>query len=118
MVELCAGLMEKYRCVHAYIDGANPGFIASLKSSIGEEPQYIEAIARLQKSHAKPELNMKVLPVNFAKEHKQLLQNLKMMLSDGLLAIDSRFEKITTSLNTASDSLDSLRLALSLYEYS
>jgi len=89
MVELFAEVMGKYRCVHAYLDGANPGFISSLKSSIGEDPKYIEAIARLQKSHAKPELNMKVLPVNFAKEHKQLL-----MLSDGLLAIDRRFEKL------------------------
>ena len=132
MVSLCADLIEKYRCVHAYVDGANPGFISSLKSSIGEDPKYIEAIARLQKNHTRPELNMKVLPVNFAKEHKQLLQNLKMMLSDGLLAIDRKFDKLITSLNTASDiensfqkqtmsnsdSLDSLRLALSLYEYS
>ncbi len=132
MVELCAELIEKYRCVHVYADGANPGFISSLNSSLGEDSRYIEAIAKLQKNHAKPELNMKVLPVNFFKEHKQILQNLKMMLSDGLLAIDKRFEKLITSLNTASDienslqkqsmsnsdSLDSLRLALSLYEYS
>jgi hypothetical protein len=90
----------------------------------------MEQIARLQKYHAKPEINMKVLPVNFSKDHKQLL--LKMMLSDGLLAIDKRFKKLVTSMNAASDfenslqkqsmsnsdSLDSLRLALSLYEYS
>ena len=75
---------------------------------------------------------MKVLPVNFSTEHKKLLANMKMILSDGLLAIDKRFDKLITSLNTASDienslqkqsmsnsdSLDSLRLALSLYEYS
>ena len=36
MVSLCAELMEKYRCVHAYTDGAKPGFISSLKSSTGE----------------------------------------------------------------------------------
>jgi hypothetical protein len=42
MVELCADLIEKYNCIHAYIDGANPGFISSLKSAIGESPSYIE----------------------------------------------------------------------------
>jgi len=114
-----------------YVDGANPGFISSLKSSIGEDPQYIEAIARFKASHTKYELNMRVLPVNFAKERKQLLANMKMMMSDGLLGINKRFNKLINSLNTASDienslqkqsmsnsdSLDSLRLALSLYEY-
>jgi len=90
---------------------------------------YVEAIARLQKYHAKPELNMKVLPVNFSTDHKKLLANLKMFMSDGLLAINKRFDKLINSLNTASDienslqknsmsnsdSLDSLRLALSLF---
>jgi hypothetical protein len=75
----------------------------------------------------KYELNMKVLPINFVKEHKQLLANMKMMLSDGLLAIDKRFEKLVTSLSTASDIENSLQkhsdsldsdLPLSLYEYS
>ena len=81
-------------------------------------------------SHTKYELNMKVLPINFVKEYKQLLANMKMMLSDGLLAIDKRFEKLVTSLNTASDIENSLQkqsmcnsdsldsdLPLSLYEY-
>jgi hypothetical protein len=68
--------------------------------------------------------------VNFSTEHKALLSNTKMILSDGLLAVDKRFDKLINSLNTASDienslqknnmsnsdSLDSLRLALSLYE--
>ena len=46
---------------------------------------------------AEPELNMKVLPVNFSTDHKKLMANLKMFMSDGLLAIDTRFDKLITS---------------------
>ena len=60
-------------------------------------------------TRAKPELNMKVLPVNFSTDHKKLLANLKMFMSDGLLAIDRRCDKLINSLNTASDIENSLQ---------
>lgn len=133
MVSLCSELMQRYNVVHTYVDGASPGFISSLKSSIGEEPHYQEAIARYKSQHVQYELNMKVLPINFSTTHKELLSNTKMIFSDGLIAIDKiRFPLLVNALNIAndienslqktnmsnSDSLDSLRLALVLYEYS
>jgi hypothetical protein len=132
MVQLCADLIERYNCIHAYIDGSQPGFISSLKRAIGEEPDYLEAFARYRTSHTRYELFTKVLPINFSTEHKALLGNMKMIMSDNLLCVHKKFEQLINSLNTAndienslqknnmsnSDSLDSLRLALSLYELS
>jgi len=73
---------------------------------------------------------MKVLPVNFATEHKQMLSHLAMLVSKSYLAIPKEFDKLIISLRTAystelsldksktsySDSLDSLRLATKMFK--
>ena len=72
---------------------------------------------------------MKVLPVNFGTEHKQLLSHLHVMVSKGYLAIPEEHDKVITSLRTANakellldkeqtsydDLLDGLRLSLKGY---
>jgi hypothetical protein len=72
---------------------------------------------------------MKVLPVSFATEHKQMLSHLAMMISKSYLAIPKGYDKLIISLRTAyanelsldkertsySDSLDALRLACKMY---
>jgi hypothetical protein len=74
---------------------------------------------------------MKVIPVNFGTEHKQLLSHLHVVvvLSKGYLAIPERHDKLITSLRTAyakeldldknqtsyDDLLDGLRLSLKGY---
>ena len=69
---------------------------------------------------------MKILPVNFATEHKQMLQNLHGVISMGALAIPEQMKDLIISLRTAkatdwsldkretvsNDMLDGLRLAL------
>ncbi len=87
MVELAAGLIERYNYVHCYIDAANPGFISSLKSTIGEDPKYQDAITRYKAQHVQYELNMKVLPINFSTDHKSLLSNMKMLFLTTLLSL-------------------------------
>ena len=73
---------------------------------------------------------MKVLPVNFATEHKQMLAHLHMLVNKEYLAIPQQFDKLIISLRTAyakeysldkeqssySDSLDALRLACKMYK--
>jgi hypothetical protein len=44
---------------------------------------------------------MKVLPVNFGTEHKQLLSHLHVMVSKGYLVIPEEHDKVITSLRTA-----------------
>lgn len=72
---------------------------------------------------------MKVIPVNFGKEHKELLSHLHVVISKGYLGISSQHDKLITSLRTAyanelsldkgqtsyDDSLDALRLSLKGY---
>ena len=72
----------------------------------------------------------KVLPVNFATEHKQMLAHLHMLVNKEYLAIPEQFDKLIISLRTAyakeysldkeqtsySDSLDALRLACRMYK--
>jgi hypothetical protein len=72
---------------------------------------------------------MKIIPINFLTTHKQMLSNLHVMVSKGYLAIPSKYEKLITSLRTATateysldkqqtsydDLLDALRLSLKAY---
>ena len=73
---------------------------------------------------------MKVLPVNFATEHKQMLSHLALLVSKSYLAVPKEFDKLIISLRTAwanelsldkeqtsySDSIDALRLACKMYK--
>jgi hypothetical protein len=73
---------------------------------------------------------MKVLPVNFSTEHKQMLSHLAMLLSKEYLCIPKEYDKLIISLRTAwaneysldkeqtsySDSIDALRLACKMYK--
>lgn len=77
---------------------------------------------------ASPEL-MKIIPVNFNIEHKNMLSNLHAVVSKRYLAIDPKHDKLLTSLRTAyakelsldkeqtsyNDLLDALRLSLKGY---
>jgi hypothetical protein len=76
--------------------------------------------------------NMKVIPVNFSSEHKAMLGHTKMLVEDELIAIDSRFDKLITSVRTAGDNegkldkeatsyddiFDAFRLSLHIYRFS
>ena len=108
MLSLAYGLMSKYNVDSVYIDGANPSFIKSLKLQIGEDADYDKVIARyrsegLGDSWSK---DMKIIPVNFNKEHKVMLGHCKMIFEKdgGRIAINpDRFDKLITALRTAVD---------------
>jgi aromatic ring-cleaving dioxygenase len=89
MLSLVYDLMSKYQVDKVYIDGANPFFIKSLKLQIGEDADYDKVIARYRSQGFGNEAaiaDMKVVPVNFNKEHKAMLGHWKMMV-EGLLLI-------------------------------
>jgi hypothetical protein len=110
MLSVVYSLMSKYQVDKAYIDGANPSFIKSLKLQIGEDADYDKVIARYRSQN--PGLggikddgwskNMKVVPVNF-NTGKAMLGHCKMILESegGRIAINPIFDKLITSLRTA-----------------
>ena len=137
MLNTVYSLMSKYSVDKVYIDGANPSFIKSLKIQIGEDAEYDKVIARYSSQGWGDEAalrDMKVVPVNFNKEHKAMLGHCKMILEQepGKIAINlDKFDKLITSLRTAVDNdgtldkestsyndiFDAFRLALKFYHF-
>ncbi len=126
----------KYNVDSIYIDGANPSFIKSLMLQIGEDPDYDKGIARY-KAEGRGDswsTDMRIIPVNFNRDHKAMLGHCKMILEDngGRIAINpDKFDKLITSLRTAVDNdgtldkestsyndiFDAFRLALKFYHF-
>jgi hypothetical protein len=136
MLSLVYDLMSKYQVDKVYIDGANPSFIKSLKIQIGEDADYDKLIARYRSegNGDDPTEDMKVVSVNFNKEHKAMLGHCKILMENegGRIAINpDRFDKLITSLRTAVDNdgtldkeatsyndiFDAFRLALKFYQF-
>jgi hypothetical protein len=137
MLSLVYDLMSKYQVDKVYIDGANPSFFKSLKIQIGEDTDYDKVIARYISEGFGDEAaiaDMKVVPVNFNKEHKAMLGHCKMILENegGRIAINpDKFDKLITSLRSAVDNdgtldkestsyndiFDAFRLALKFYRF-
>jgi hypothetical protein len=107
-----------------FVDGSNRAAVNLMKVAFNESLSWESS-----KQAPNPEA-WKVLPVNFATEHKQMLSHLAMIVSKEYLAIPEKFDKVITSLRTAyaneysldeeqtsySDSLDALRLACKMYK--
>ena len=135
MLSTVYGLMSKYNVDKVYIDGANPSFIKSLKIQIGEDADYDKVIARYRSEGLEDATkDMKIVPVNYNKEHKAMLGHCKMILEQdpGKIAINpDRFDKLITALRTAVDNdgtldkeatsyndiFDAFRLALKFYRF-
>jgi hypothetical protein len=136
MLSVTYGLMSKYQVDKVYIDGADPSFIKSLKLQIGEEADYDKVIARYRSQGLGDNWSqdMRIVPVNFNKEHKAMLGHCKMILEQdpGKIAINpDKFDKLITALRTAVDNdgtldkeatsyndiFDAFRLALKFYRF-
>jgi hypothetical protein len=107
-----------------FVDGSNRAFVNLLKVAFNESLNW-------EKSITKPSPNnMKVIPVNFSTEHKQMLSHLALMITKGYLCIPKEHDRLIISLRTAystelsldkektsySDSLDALRLTCKMYK--
>lgn len=132
MIELMLSLIQKYQPIKIAIDGSQNSFIRSLKLKINEDPEYEKAITFYKSNHCNYENNMRILPVNFGVEHKQMLSHTKLLLESGSVCIDKRFDKLITALRTAvenegkldknvtsfSDIYDAWRMCLYNYQFS
>ena len=110
-----------YMNVAYYIDGSNRAMVNLLKIRWQESLSW--------ESNESFGSNVKIRPVNFSTEHKNMLSNLHAIISKGYLAIEEKHDKLLTSLRTAyaeelnlkkdvtsySDLLDALQLSLKGY---
>lgn len=122
IADLCFDLHRRYQNTWFLVDGSNAGFITTLKIKFGENP-------KIDYTKANPE-GMRVVPVNFATEHKNMLSHLYLLVNQGRVAIPQQYNKLILSLRTAqaneysldkentsyNDSLDALRLSLKAYK--
>ncbi|WP_337863826.1 hypothetical protein [Nitrososphaera sp.] len=103
-------------------DAAQPAFIKLLKTKVGENPDY----ASIPKEKHR---FMRVKPITFGTEHREMLGNTALLVEKGWVAIHPNFAKLITALRTAvaedysldkeatlhNDVLDAFRLALRPY---
>ena len=118
-----------------FVDGSAPELIRSLKKQLGDQVNYEEQIDTIKKHFpgCDYESQMLVVPVHFAKEHKEMLAHCKKLMeyNGGQVAIHPKFDKLVTALRTAYDKgesvldkeqtsyddiFDSFRLALRFYQ--
>jgi hypothetical protein len=113
---------RKYMNCYYMIDGSNRSMVNLLKIKFGESLNWDSKTASPQA--------MQVVPINFATEHKQMLEKLHQFVAQKYLVIPEDHDKLIISLRTAyakelnldkeqtsyDDLLDGLRLSLKGYE--
>ena len=125
IVEICWDIWKRHNYMNVlyWIDGSNRAMVNLLKIRWQESLSW--------ESTESFGSNIKIRPINFNTEHKNMLSNLHALVSKGFLAIPSQYDKLITSLRTAyaeelnlkkdigsySDLLDALRLALKAYHF-
>jgi hypothetical protein len=125
ITNLCWDIWVKHGYMNTiyWIDGSNRAMVNLLKIRYQEGLSWESSESFGQ--------NIKIRPVNFNTEHRDMLSNLHALISKGFLAIDPKYDKLITSLRTSyaeelnlkkdigsySDLLDGLRLALKAYHF-
>jgi hypothetical protein len=114
MIETTIDLLLKYNITfegrsRIFVDGANPSFIRALKSRVSEDDNYENFITHLKTSYGSNFglhsliYNMFVVPIEFNKEHRNMLAYAKKLMEygSGVIAINPKHTKLITALRTA-----------------
>ena len=124
-------LKQRHHITKLYCDGANPEVIRELKSRIGEYHDYYGRLTEEQIWGLRTSNSWQIIPVNFQKRHREMLQWTYTLMSKRFIKIHPTLQQLIVSLRTAivsddwkldkqqssyHDTLDSLRLALCNYE--
>jgi hypothetical protein len=91
MISTTVRLLDEYGITfegrsRIFVDGANPSFIRALKEALDEDSNYEQQIAFFKKQYPSVydlqflQQNMFVIPVPFAKYHREMLAHCKEML--------------------------------------
>jgi hypothetical protein len=124
-------LKQRHHITRVYVDGANPEVIRELKRRIGEFENIQQYYTEEQIWQMRYGDNMQIVPVNFQKRHRKMLEWTYTLMSKRVIRILPSLQKLIVSLMTAvviddwkldkqqtshDDILDSLRLSLCNYE--
>ena len=124
-------LKQRHHITKLYCDGANPEVIRELKSRIGEYHDYYGRLTEEQIWSLRSSNSWQIIPVNFQKRHRQMLEWTYTLMSKRFIKIHPSLQQLIVSLRTAvvsdewkldklqtshHDTLDSLRLSLCNYE--
>jgi hypothetical protein len=122
IVNLCFDMYRKHWNIWFFVDGANRAAVNLMKVAFNESLNW-------EKQNITPE-SMKVLPVNFSTEHKNMLSALVLLVSKEYLCIPASMTKLEAALRTAwanelsldksrseyNDLTDACRLACKMYK--
>jgi plasmid maintenance system killer protein len=93
VVDFCFNLYRKHWNTWFFVDGSNRSFVNQMKVAFNESLNW-------DKDSVNPEV-MKVLPVNFNTEHKEMLTHLHMLVNKEYLCVPKEHDKLNISLRTA-----------------
>jgi hypothetical protein len=124
MINKVANLYDMHTNIkNIFVDASSPELISSLKREVMQERDnwtwVQEKMAYCKKHHLDVNRHMKVVPVPFSTEGKNMIIHTKELLEfeEPIIAINPRFEKLTTSLRTAiSDDLGKLDKEATSYD--
>jgi terminase large subunit-like protein len=127
IVQKCWDIYKQYGYMNTafFIDGSNAAMVNFLKIKFGESLHWQQIKDFGSNS------NVKIRPISFNSEHKNMLSNLHAVVTKGYLAIPEKYSELLTSLRTAyateldldkkqtsyDDLLDALRLGLKAYNF-
>jgi len=124
MINKVADLYNSFTNIkNIFVDASSPELISSLKREVALERDnwafVQEKMAYCKKHHVDINRHMKVVPVPFSSEGKNMLIHTKELLEfeTPIVAINPKFEKLTTSLRTAiSDDMGKLDKEATSYD--
>jgi hypothetical protein len=113
-----------------YVDSSGVPAIRTLKHHLGDRPDYYVQLDAAAKYGWKVANLMKVIPISFGKQHKELLSHLLYLIQTGYIGIHESHTHLLASLGSATandlsldkssggtDLTDAMRLATSGYVF-
>ena len=94
-------LKQRHHCTKIYVDGANPEVIRELKARIGEYHDYYGRLTEEQIWSLRSSDSWQIIPVNFQKRHREMLQWTYTLMSKRLVKIHPSLQQLIVSLRTA-----------------
>ena len=93
-------LKQKHHCTKVYVDSSNPEVIRELKSRIGEYHDYYGRLTEEQIWSLRSSNSWQIIPVNFQKRHKQMLEWTYTLMSKRFIKIHPSQNNLKVSFRT------------------